>query len=132
LIKEDNNKMFKRGDVWLVDLGEVTMKSGSRQMGKRPVVIAGNNMGNTYAKILSVIPISSASTKLRKLLPTHVQLTPENSKIERDSVVMAEQTVVISKDQVIEKLFELDNELMTKIDIAIAIQFGLLNLARAM
>jgi len=131
LFKEDS-KSFKRGSVWLVNLGEVNTKSGSVQMGKRPVILAGNNVGNTYANILSVIPISSSSNKLRKSLPTHVQLTPENSGIKMNSVAMAEQTVVISKDQVIEKLFELDDELMTKVDIAIAIQFGLLNLARVM
>ena len=131
MIKE-SNKIFKRGEVWYANLGEVKKDGKSIQLGKRPVILVGNNKGNTYANILSVVPVSSAPTKLRKLLPTHVQLTPENSGIERDSVAMAEQTTPISKDQIIEKLFELDDELMTKVDIAIAIQFGLLNLARAM
>lgn len=119
------SKDIKRGSVWLINLGEVETKSGSKQMGIRPCVIASNNRANTYGNVLTVIPVSSASTKIKKLLPTHTILTPDMCGIKMNSVAMAEQITIVSKDQLIEKLFDLSDELVRKIDYTILIQLGL-------
>lgn len=122
-------KVFKRGDVVLADLGEVKDKEtgNSVQMGVRPCIVTSNDSGNTYGTILNVIPLSSASTKLIKVLPTHVIFTPENSSVKMISVSMAEQITTIDLKQVKKSkpLFTLNDDLMRKVDITILIQQGL-------
>lgn len=89
-------------------------------------MIISNNKNNLYSSNLTIIPISSASTKIKKMLPTHTLITPENSNIKMDSIIMAEQISVISKEQAIEKLFELDEDILLQVSYTIAIQVGLL------
>lgn len=125
MIKE-SNKSFKRGEIWLCNLGEIHNQKGSIQMGKRPCLVISNNKNNLYSTNLTILPISSASTKIKKMLPTHTLITPENSKIKMDSIILAEQITIISQDQAIEKLFELDEDILQQVNYKILIQVGLL------
>jgi len=95
-------------------------------MGKRPCLVISNNKNNLYSTNLTILPISSASTKIKKMLPTHTLITPENSKIKMDSIILAEQITIISQDQAIEKLFELDEDILQQVNYKILIQVGLL------
>lgn len=125
MIKE-SNRIFKRGQVWLINLGSVETRRGSIQYGVRPCLIISNDKNNLYSSNLTIIPISSASTKIRKMLPTHTLITPHNSNIKMDSIIMAEQISVISKEQAIENLFELDKDILLQVSYTIAVQVGLL------
>ena len=131
MLKENYN-LFERGNVLLADLGVVTTKTGSLQIGKRPVILVSNNLNNKFSTMISVVPLTTS--KFKKSLPTHVEITKQNSNIEKDSIALAEQVMVIPKTYIIkdEPLFKLSDELMLKTEIAIAIQFGLMNVARAM
>lgn len=128
---KENDKLFERGNILLADLGVVTTKTGSLQMGKRPVIVVSNDLNNKYSTMISIVPLTTS--KFKKNLPTHVEINKQNSKIEKDSIALAEQVMVIPKTYIIknEPLFKLSNELMLKTEVAIAIQFGLMNLARA-
>ena len=64
-MKENWN--YRRGDIYLVDLGTNT---GSEQGGCRPVLLLQNDVGNHYAPTLIVAPISSRYWKKSKQ-PTH-------------------------------------------------------------
>lgn len=128
---KENDKLFERGNILLADLGVVTTKTGSLQMGKRPVIVVSNDLNNKYSTMISIVPLTTS--KFKKNLPTHVEINKQNSKIEKDSIALAEQVMVIPKTYIIknEPLFKLSDELMLKTEVAIAIQFGLMNLARA-
>lgn len=125
MIKE-SNRIFKRGQVWLINLGSVETRRGSIQYRVRPCLIISNDKNNLYSSNLTIIPISSASTKIRKMLPTHTLITPHNSNIKMDSIIMAEQISVISKEQAIENLFEIDKDILLQVSYTIAVQVGLL------
>lgn len=123
---KENNKIFKRGEIWLINLGTIETRRGSIQYGVRPCLVISNNRNNLHSGNLTIIPISSASTKIKKMLPTHTLITPETTEIKMDSIIMAEQITVISKDQAMEKLFELDEDILQQVNYTILIQVGLL------
>jgi len=125
-VLKESNKIFKRGEIWLINLGTIETRRGSIQYGVRPCLVISNNRNNLHSGNLTIIPISSASTKIRKMLPTHTLITPETTEIKMDSIIMAEQITVISKDQVMEKLFELDEDILQQVNYTILIQVGLL------
>ena len=117
--------MLKRGNLYIANLGEVTSKSGSIQMGKRPVIIVSNDINNFHSSMISIVPLTTS--KYKKKLPTHVEITTNNSKIEKDSIALCEQIMVIPKDYIVkdEPLFTLTKELMSQINNGISIQLGL-------
>lgn len=126
---ENRDNIFKRGDIVIVDYGK---RSGSEQFGLRPSLIISNNKNNIYSPTIVVLPLTSS--KFKKKLPTHIELNKNNSGVRMDSIIMAEQPRTIDKQyiQSTEPLFQLSDELMNKVNIAIAIQFELMSLARAM
>lgn len=113
---------YKRGSVVLVNIGD---KNGSIQHGTRPCVLISNNLNNKFSTVLTAVPLSTS--KFKKDLPTHIAITTNNSKIEKDSIALCEQPTLIMKNQIIKELFELDDTLMMQIDIGVMIQLGLLN-----
>lgn len=113
---------YKRGSVVLVNLGD---RDGSIQFGIRPCVLISNNLNNKFSTVLTVVPLSTS--KFKKDLPTHIAITTNNSKIEKDSIALCEQPTLIIKNQIIKELFELDDMLMRNIDVGVMIQLGLLN-----
>lgn len=127
MLNEIKNNNFKRGNVYLADLGEVTTKTGSLQMGKRPIILVSNDLNNFHSSMITIIPLTSS--KFKRNLPTHIEITKNNSAIEKDSIALCEQIMVIPKDYIIKDtpLFTLNEDLLKKIDIAMMIQLGILS-----
>ncbi|MGE5579980.1 MAG: type II toxin-antitoxin system PemK/MazF family toxin [Bacillota bacterium] len=109
-----------RGDIYFADLSPVI---GSEQGGFRPVLVIQNDIGNKYSPTVIVSAITSQIQKAR--LPTHVELPAHLSGLERDSVVLAEQVRTIDKKRLRRRVSRLDDEIMTKVDEALAISVGL-------
>lgn len=82
-------------------LGEVYMVeftgTGSEQLGRRPAVVFQNNIGNCHSPNLIVLPMTSSLKKLN--MPTHV-LLPAEVGLPKDSVVLCENPVTVSKSRV--------------------------------
>lgn len=60
------NWMYKRGDVYMMDLNPY---SGSEQGGVRPAIVVQNDDGNFYANVLLVVPLTTQIKK--RNMPTH-------------------------------------------------------------
>ena len=90
--------------------------------------MVNNDVGSRYGSILSVVPLTTSIIKLHKKLPTHTILTPENSGVKKISIAMSEQLTVISKSQIVKEqpLFELNDEIMERINYNLMVQFNLL------
>lgn len=110
----------KRGDIYYVDLSPVV---GSEQGGVRPVLIIQNDTGNRYSPTVIAAAITSQLGKAR--LPTHIELPAQNNGLTKDSVVLLEQIRTLDKRRLREKMGRVDQELMARIDAAIAVSFGL-------
>ena len=90
----------------------------------------GNASSNTYSPAITVAPLSTSIAKIKKGLPTHVYLSPLNSDVRKESVIMLEQILTIDKSWVIKPLFELSDDLLHAVDMSLLVQLGILNKSR--
>ena len=110
----------RRGDIYYADLSPVV---GSEQGGMRPVLIVQNDVGNRYSPTVIAAAITSQTGKAR--LPTHIELSGASCGLSRDSVILLEQIRTIDKKRLRERMGKLDEEMMSRVDNAIAVSFGL-------
>lgn len=112
--------LIRRGDIFYADLSPVV---GSEQGGIRPVLIVQNDIGNKYSPTVIASAITSQINKAK--LPTHIELNAKGYGIPKDSVILLEQVRTIDKKRLREKVGHLDDELMEKVNEAIAVSLGL-------
>jgi mRNA interferase MazF len=112
----------KRGYIFFADLSPVV---GSEQGGVRPVLIIQNDVGNKYSPTVIVAAITSHIEKAK--LPTHVEVEAKEYDLEKDSVILLEQIRTIDKQRLLEKVTELDERIMLKVNQAVKISLGLID-----
>ncbi|WP_024832309.1 type II toxin-antitoxin system PemK/MazF family toxin [Ruminiclostridium josui] len=112
--------VIKRGDIYYADLSPVI---GSEQGGVRPVLIIQNDVGNKYSPTVIAAAITSQINKAK--LPTHIEIGALEYGLAKDSVILLEQIRTIDKKRLREKIGHLDDDLMTKVNNALEISFGL-------
>lgn len=115
--------LVKRGDLFFANLNPVI---GSEQGGLRPVLIVQNDIGNNYSPTTIVAAVTSRIKRAK--LPTHVEIKKNNSPLERDSVILCEQLRTIDKKRLTERIGELDEETMKKVNNALEISLELVPL----
>lgn len=114
------NFLVRRGDIFYADLGKT---EGSEQGGIRPVLIIQNDTGNRYSPTVICAAITSQINKAKQ--PTHVILENGVGGLTKESMVMMEQVRTIDKSRLREKIGQLSYSDMLKINMSIAISFGL-------
>jgi mRNA interferase MazF len=115
--------VVKRGDIYYANLSPVV---GSEQGGRRPVLVIQNDVGNKYSPTVIVAAITSQISKAK--LPTHVEVSAKQFNLDKDSVVLLEQLRTIDKRRLKEKVTHLGDEVMEKVDEAVRISLGLVQL----
>ena len=110
----------KRGDIYYADLSPVV---GSEQGGLRPVLIIQNDVGNRYSPTVIAAAITSRMSKTK--LPTHIDILADKVGLAKDSVVLLEQIRTLDKRRLKEKMGHLDDAMMSAVNNAIAVSFGL-------
>ena len=108
-----------RGDIFYAELSPVV---GSEQGGLRPVLIIQNDVGNRYSPTVIAAAITSQISKTK--LPTHIGVT-SGCGLSKDSVILLEQVRTIDKRRLKEKIGHIDDALMTRVDSALSVSFGL-------
>ena len=118
----DGNGIMKvnRGDILLVNLNPT---KGSEQGDIRPTLVIQNNFGNKFSPTTIVLPITSK--KYTKEFSTNVEILREESKLKMDSTILANQIRTIDKKRIIRKISHLDEEVMSKVDLALRISLGM-------
>jgi len=115
--------VVRRGDVFYADLNPVV---GSEQGGVRPVLVIQNDIGNKYSPTIIIAAITSKIAKAK--LPTHVEIKTSESNLEADSVILLEQLRTIDKKRLQRQVAHLDQEIMGKVNAALEISLGLIDL----
>lgn len=110
----------KRGEIYYADLSPVV---GSEQGGIRPVLVVQNDVGNKYSPTIIAAAITSRINKAK--MPTHIELAADEYGLNKDSVVLLEQIRTIDKRRLREKIGKLDGTMMSMVDKALFISFGL-------
>lgn len=107
---------LRKGDIFLANLN----KSYKNMLeGKRLVIIVSNWKVCENSSLITIVPLTSNLDKTA--LPTHVYIKKEFGT-DVDSIAQCEQVQPISKDCLIHKVGEIDQNTMLKIDRAISIQ----------
>ena len=112
--------IVKRGEIYYADLSPVV---GSEQGGVRPVLIIQNDVGNKYSPTVIAAAITSQINKAK--MPTHIELSACEYGLNKDSVILLEQIRTIDKKRLREKIGRLDEVLMSRVNNALSISFGL-------
>jgi len=113
----------KRGEIFFAELSPVV---GSEQGGIRPVLVVQNDIGNQYSPTTIVAAITSQISKAK--LPTHVEISAQESGLVKDSVVLTEQVRTIDKRRLKEKVCNIDEKIMEKVNHALEISLGLIEI----
>ena len=109
-----------RGDIYYADLSPVV---GSEQGGVRPVLIVQNDVGNKFSP--TVIAAAITSQKDKANLPTHIAVDAQDSGLMKDSIILLEQVRTLDKKRLRERMGHVEEQVMEKVDTAIAVSFGL-------
>ena len=111
---------IKRGDIFYADLSPVV---GSEQGGLRPVLIVQNDIGNRYSPTVIAAAITSRLGKTK--LPTHIDIYASEVGLAKDSVILLEQIRTLDKKRLRERMGHLGEDVMSKVNSAISVSFGL-------
>ncbi len=112
----------KRGDIWIVDL-DPTRGHEIKKM--RPGVIVQNDFGNKYGSLTIVAPITSQG--LGKIYPFEVFIEGGTCGLEKNSKVLINHIRSVDKVRLIKKIGKIDEGLRERIDDAIRVSLGLVN-----
>lgn len=115
--EQKQKNLIKRGDIWFADLPDM---GDSIQYGLRPVLIVSNDMCNKHSSVITVIPLTSVTKKKKQ--PTHIYI--EHSEL-KNSMVICEQIITISKKRIIHKICEIEKDDMNRIEKGIKVQIGI-------
>lgn len=118
---QTENRFFKRGDIWMADLG---VHGDTTQEGYRAVLIVSNDKANKYSPTLTVLPLSTSKAKINKNLIVHT-LTNSTCK---PSVVLGEQITTIDKDRLCKFTGSIDAKEMLKVEYSLLIQLGIIQI----
>jgi mRNA interferase MazF len=110
----------QRGDIYYADLSPVV---GSEQGGIRPVLIVQNDIGNRFSP--TVIAAAITSQKDKAQLPTHIHVHSGENGLAKDSIVLLEQIRTLDKKRLKEKMGHLTPAIMSRVNSAISVSFGL-------
>jgi mRNA interferase MazF len=110
---------IKRGDIFYADLSPVV---GSEQGGTRPVLVLQNNIGNRYSPTVIVCALTGRTEKSE--IPTHVNVG-NACGLAKESFALLEQIRTIDRARLREKVGNLSDHDMKKINQALSISVGL-------
>ena len=106
----------KRGDIYFINLGG-SENRGSEQQGLRPCLVIQNDTGNKFSPTIIVVPLTS---KVKKLMPTHVQFNLKGT----ESVILCEHIRTVSKQRIVEYIDYIDVRTLEKVEKALLTSLG--------
>ena len=112
----------KRGDVYLVNLDPTI---GSEIKKTRPAVIIQNDVGNQYSPVTIIAPITSGD---KAIYPVEVEIKSPVGGLANDSLILLNQIRTVDQRRLVKRLGQIDKNTMRKIDQAIMISLGLINI----
>lgn len=100
--KHQTDSPIHKYDIWLADLP--VLSESHVQSGIRPVIVASNDVANTYSPIITVIPLTTNLARVD--IPTHTVL---HSRFLRfPSMALCEQLMVIDKTRLLNRMGALE------------------------
>ena len=108
-----------KGEIYWANLSPTI---GSEILKTRPVLIVSNNVNNNYAATVSILPITSITTKI---YPFEVFLPKGEGGLANDSKAKANQIRTIDKQRISDKIGKISESKQAEIEGAILIHLGI-------
>lgn len=115
----------QRGDIFLANLDPTV---GVEQSGTRPVLVVQCDLANERIPTVTIVPLTS-NLKAGRFLFT-VLVTPAESGLTKDSVVLVFHIRTLDKARLLRKIGALSPDALAKVNQALAFHLGLPPLAR--
>ena len=100
------------GEIYLVEFKGVK----NEQQGIRPALIFQNNKGNQYSPNIIVLPLTTSLKKTN--LPTHIPIKSGECGLKKDSMVLCENPICVSKERLLKYIGVAEPSLMSEIATA--------------
>jgi mRNA interferase MazF len=110
---------MKRGEVWWVNFGPSV---GGEIQKRRPAVVVSNDSANRHLNRLQIVPMTS---RVDRVYPSEAAVKVGR----RQSKAMADQLTTVSKQRLMDRMGKLSGLDMAKVEHAIMIQLGLIEVA---
>jgi len=110
---------IRRGEIWWVEFDPVR---GSEQGGTRPALVLQNDVGNSASTVTIVAAITS---RFRRAYPFQVAISPDESGLDRPSLVLLNQWRTVDKVRLLRRAGQLAPERMLEIERAIKHSLGM-------
>ncbi len=112
---------IKKGEIYLAELSPTI---GSEISKKRPVLIVSNDINNKHADTVSIVPITSTTSKI---YPFEVFLPKGEGNLINDSKAKCNQIRTIDKLRIQKKFGNISNEKLKEAEKAILIHLDIEN-----
>ncbi len=112
---------MKRGEVYDARLEPV---EGSEQGGTRPVIIVSRDVINAYSPVVLAVPCTTYQSG-KKVYPTQVLIKAPEGGLINNSIAMADQVRVLSKERLLHLRGILKQETIEKLNQALLIAMDL-------
>ena len=113
----------RRGEIYLVDFDPTV---GAEIRKTRPALVIQNDVANRHSPITIVAAISSKFSL--PLYPTEVLIYPQESGLDRASVVLLNQIRSIDRQRLAKRLGRIGRHTMSHVDHALQISLALIEL----
>jgi mRNA interferase MazF len=110
----------KRGEVWLVDLGQ--SKDGHEQAGRRPAIIFQTD---DLSPLSTVIVIPFTTQTRRAGVANTVWIPAREAGQEQDSVALCHQIRALDRRKLVHKIGELAPERLSEIEASVLFVLGI-------
>jgi mRNA interferase MazF len=111
---------MNRGDIYFANLDPTL---GSEIKKKRPVLIVSNNANNKVASTITIVPLTSNTSKV---YPFEVLLEAVHSGLKKSSKIQCHQIRTISKLRITDNCIgRANNQIMLLVDAALKLHLSL-------
>jgi len=110
---------IRRGDIFLVNFDPTVCAEAKKP---RPAVVVSNDINNAHSPIISISPVTSNVTKIYSF---EVEIPSKTAGFRVRSKIMVNQTRAIDKVRLVKKLGHLPSAIMTHVDRALKLHYGL-------
>jgi mRNA interferase MazF len=112
---------MKRGEIYDARLEPV---EGSEQGGTRPIIVVSRDAINAHSPVVLAVPCTTYQNS-KKIYPTQVLIKAPEAGLSNDSIAMADQVRVLSKQRLLRLRGILEQETLNKLDQALLIALDL-------
>jgi mRNA interferase MazF len=108
---------MKLGEIYDARLEPV---EGSEQGGTRPIIVVSRDAINAYSPVVLAVPCTTYQNS-KKIYPTQVLIKVPEAELSKDSIAIADQVRVLSKQHLLRLRSILEQETLNKLDQALLI-----------